>query len=237
MDELERMAAAGERFLPPANDVDEVLDFDALDHAFKKEGENEVGNALALLLHIGSSKRKQEMLEGLNDTTFSMKTEDYIARIQEVGFKKVLELPFHTVHGGQERNDTFYIFWHKDGLFLCMDTYNGDRNSANIYFNYEPNDQRKIWEGLDYVSGGFNGEEGKYFFAGNIDAREGIKHHLETIRTHGKFLNPWKKQDFLWFLHYGDTNGKEYDGYDYKVINQERIAMLPREIQEAIRGE
>jgi len=194
-------------------------------------------DALGIALHIASNKRKQEVLEGFNDTTFSMKTEDYIARIQEIGFKKVLELPFHIVHCGKERDDTFYIFWHKDGLVLCMDTYNGDRGSANIYFNYEPNDQRKIGEGLDHVSGGFNGEEGKYFFAGNIDVREGIKHHLETIRTHGKFLNPWKKQDFLWFLHYGDTNGKEYDGYDYKAINQERIAMLPKEIQEAIRGE
>ena len=236
---LDGLAAAGEKFLPPASSVDEVLDFDALDYAEEKmEGPGKGADNLGMFLHLASSRRKHEMLEGFNDTTLSMKSEDYIARIEEIGFKKVLEVPFHCRHCDEERDDTFYIFWHKDGLLLRMDTFNGNRNSADVYFNFEPNDQTKFWEGLDGVSsGGYEGEEGNLFFVGYIDAREAIKHNIQTIRTHGKFLNPWRRQGFLWLLHYGDTHGKEYDEYDYKAINQERIAMLPKEIQEAAKGD
>jgi len=237
MDNLDELAAFGETLLPQANSEDEVLSFDALNYAHQQVSEGKEGNALGMVLHMGSSKRKQEMLEGLNDTTLNMKTEDYIICIQSIGFKRVLEIPFHTLHCGKERDDTFYLFWHDDGLLLRMDTFSGNRNTADIYFNYSPNDQTRLWDGIDGCSGGFSGEEGKYFFVGSIDAREALKYKLQKIRAQGKFLNPWKKCGFLWLIHYGDTNGKKYGEYDYDAINQERIVMLPKEIQAAIKGD
>lgn len=234
---LEDVQKVGEKLLPQANSIDEVLNFDALDHAFKEAGEGKEGQALGMLLHLGSTKRKEEMLQGLNDTFFSMTAEDYIARIEEIGFKKVLEIPFHCCHCGTERDDTFYVFWHEDGILLRMDTYDGQRNSADIYFNYLPNDQNDLWKGTSGCSGGFSGEDNHLFFTGHRDAREAVKHNIQTMRAHGKFLKPWKKQGLLWLLHYGDTNGKQYGEYDYEAIRNERIAMLPKEIQETIKGE
>jgi hypothetical protein len=47
-------------------------------------------------------------------------------------------------------------------------------------------------------------------------------------------MKKWIRQPFLWLLHYGDT---KVAGYDFDEINQQRIAMFPTEVQEAICGE
>lgn len=62
----------------------------------------------------------------------------------------------------------------------------------------------------------------------------GFKHRLDNYRDTGIFMKKWIKQPFLWLLHYGDT---KVAGYDFDEINQQRIAMFPTEVQEAICGE
>lgn len=227
---FDKLVKMGERLLPSANSIDEVLDFDAIDYAEKMTGEDHGGNT-SILFHLAACQRRKEVLEGFNDTTLSMKAEDYIARIEEINFKKILEAPFHCSHHGREQDEMLFLFWHQDGLLLRMDTYGEDRNSAEVYFNYKPNDRLKAWEGLSHVSGGF---DESYIMSGWVDAREGIKHRLQTISAHGKFLNPWKRQMHLWLLNYCESHEKiEFPD----VINHKRITLLPKEIQEAIKGE
>ena len=66
---------------------------------------------------------------------------------------------------------------------------------------------------------------------GDHDGREALLFNLDRLRKHGDFLAPWIEQPFLWLLHYTDS---KTDGYDYKAIARERIAMLPPWVQEMI---
>lgn len=68
----------------------------------------------------------------------------------------------------------------------------------------------------------------------SCDCREAIKFNINRLSKKGCFVNKWKKQPFMWLLHYMD---KRNEGYDYKSINEERISMLPKYIQESIKGE
>lgn len=68
-------------------------------------------------------------------------------------------------------------------------------------------------------------------WSGNHDCREAVKLKITNMINKGVFLPKWKEQPFLWLLHYMDTKTK---GYDYKKINEERIAMLPQYVRDAI---
>jgi hypothetical protein len=72
-----------------------------------------------------------------------------------------------------------------------------------------------------------------YIWAGDHDCREALRFKIEGMKNNGTFLKTWKEQPFLWLLHHQDTEDKNYD---YKKINQERIALLPVEVQECIKG-
>lgn len=70
-------------------------------------------------------------------------------------------------------------------------------------------------------------------WSGNHDCREALKFKINRLAENGTFVAKWKKQPFLWLLHYMDTKNEDYN---YKVINEERIAMLPVDVQELIKG-
>lgn len=71
-------------------------------------------------------------------------------------------------------------------------------------------------------------------WSGYHDCREALKHTINSLAEEGDFLPKWKEQPFLWLLHHGEVNG---DGFNYKEINEKKIALLPLDIQEIIRGE
>lgn len=71
-------------------------------------------------------------------------------------------------------------------------------------------------------------------WSGDHDCREALKFNINRLAENGTFLKKWKEQPFLWLLHYGDTNNKDYD---YKAINDSRIKMLPEDVQQMIKGE
>jgi hypothetical protein len=71
-------------------------------------------------------------------------------------------------------------------------------------------------------------------YDGSFDCRVAIKHNINKLTKTGTFLSKWKEQPFLWLLHRGDT---EIKNYDHKAINAKRITMLPKDIQEKIKGE
>lgn len=71
-------------------------------------------------------------------------------------------------------------------------------------------------------------------WSGDHDCREALKFNINRLAENGTFLKKWNEQPFLWLLHYMDT---KKEGYNYKSINEERIAMLPIDVQELIKGE
>jgi hypothetical protein len=55
--------------------------------------------------------------------------------------------------------------------------------------------------------------------------------NLENLFANGEFVNPWPALPFMWLLHHGDT---KIEGYDYKAITDERIALLPENVLEGM---
>lgn len=73
----------------------------------------------------------------------------------------------------------------------------------------------------------------RHIWSGHNDCREAIKHTINSMVEEGDFLPKWKNQPFLWLLHHSDDKNHE----NYKEINEKKIALLPLDIQEIIKGE
>ncbi len=209
--------------------IAEHLEFDALHvagqltgNSYKDDPETET---IGLALHMRSVSRKRAALTASDDTDLSTALDRYIRIISEEGFREVLRIPFDGRGVGEGNKETFFVFWHDSGVLLNFDTFGGDRvNSGHLTCN---------WRGL---SGrwprSFTGHQKEGgIFVGHIDCREALRFRLRELREGGEFLCPWVECPWLWLLHYADT---EIDGYDYRAINQERLAMLPEDIRAAI---
>lgn len=225
-----------------------ILDFDPLVAASEATGvsykESEAVAFLGMAYAMENNALKNKALKNRRDSTYDTEAAEYIEIITELGFELVLKVPF-TNDDGVELNLQFFA--RQDGLILVFDEFQWDIeghvpvvNGANLYYNWKPNNIQTRWEVTS--SGGFvgpNGEslvqnpnitEDQYVWSGNHDAREAIRYKIQQLEKAGTFLSRWAQPPFLWFLHYMDTKGE----YDYKVINVERIAMLPEWVQEII---
>jgi hypothetical protein len=77
--------------------------------------------------------------------------ENYIKKIENFGFKKVLEIPFQVKIEPDHIKDTFYVFFHENyGIVLTFDTYynGGSVNGGNYYFEWEPKKQEDYFRDL-----------------------------------------------------------------------------------------
>lgn len=228
--------------------LNSILTFDPLQAAEDLTGrsmhDDDTVGMLGMLIAVKHNAVKNEQLVSMDDTTLQNDLDRYIRIITEMGFEQVLGLPFDAPGWGESdpvRHEHLYIFAHRDGLLLSFDTYNEIKvNSGKVYYCWEPNDN--IEEAYRCTSSGgwysFDPEtrpsrHNADYWAGDHDAREALRHNINKLRAHGTFLPKWPVGNklFLWLLHYRDT--KE-DGYDYKAINQKRIAMLPDWVREMI---
>lgn len=73
-----------------------------------------------------------------------------------------------------------------------------------------------------------------YIWCGDHDCREALKFNINRMVENGTFLKKWKKKPFMWLLHHMDS---KQEGYSYEEINEQRIKMLPEDVQELIKGE
>lgn len=193
----------------------DALNYDSLVEAEKITGKSykwdDGTSALGFILMHDNAKKKAKLLEENKDTdNFNQTTSEWINVIMSMGFEQVYSADI------PETDDKHYIFW-CDGVLLNFDTYNKKSiNSANAYFNSNT-----------YVSGcsGRTSKNGN--FIGNVDAREGLRFHLDQM----DILPIWEERPFIWLLNYMDT---KVDGYDYKAINEERISKLPEHVRNAI---
>lgn len=187
---------------------------------------------------------KQAAMELTGDTSFTNTVERYLRIAKEVGFTVVLELPFsvNDKHDKITRNEKFFVLWRKDGILLTFDTYGEDHvNGGNFYYNWKANEFGSRHDATS--SGGYVLPPGKKWddvdgqnltWAGHHDCREGLKFHIRQLEHYGKFLPKWEGRPHLWLLHHGDTDGKQWFELKSDEINEERIKMLPKEVQEAI---
>lgn len=70
-------------------------------------------------------------------------------------------------------------------------------------------------------------------WSGHHDCREAIKHNINSLANDGDFLPVWKDTPFLWLINHGESE----KNVDYKEINKRKIALLPQDIQDIIKGD
>ena len=211
-----------------------LLKFDAMDAAEKLTGtsykDSPATSAIGMGLFIGANNLKRQVLSSLDDTHSRTTLPEYLRIAKEEEFENILEVPF--TGRDDKREKLFVLFNRTDGILLCFDTYGGDKvNGRHFYYNWIPNgDWREAYRFTS--NGGFREINGHLIWSGDHDCREALRAHLAGLRDHGKFVTPWKVQPFLWFLHYMDTEDKNYD---YKAITGSRIDQFPDEIKKVIR--
>lgn len=135
-------------------DLGNLLDIDPLAEAEKITGKsykdedpdypvpgfNET-SALGFALNFEHARNKERVLQEMDDTCFRNTLEDYTRIITEEGFEKILEIPFIGDGWGEPVNDTFFVYWHPDGILLQFDTYNGNEtiNGSTFHYNWVTN--------------------------------------------------------------------------------------------------
>lgn len=221
------------------NTTRDLLNFDPLDYAERLTGESchtEATGMLGMALAMNHNRIKNEHLKTLGDTTYGDKLDRYTQIITEMGFEQVLDLPFtgKSYNGDDPREEHYFIYAHRDGLLLSFDTFGGNSvNGGKVCYCWKPSGPANQTYGLT-SSGCFrNYDSPDRYWAGDHDCREALQYKLNALRENGTFLQKWPADHniFLWLLHYMDT---KVDGYDYKAITAERLAMLPDWVQEMI---
>lgn len=230
--------------------LQEILSRDPVDEFIRSP----VANSGLFVHAMSVNQLKNDALQKCDDTTFSNKLDRYQRIIGEVGFRKVLEIPFRSHNG----TDTFFVYW-RDGILLSFDTYGDLVNGGTFSYNWKKgkNGHNPLSSGGWYI----RDESGKPTYdeqfgdlkdtpealvkiaaynekwnrekvwAGNHDCREAIRHRIAALEEFGTILPKWEFRPFLWLLHHGDTKIKDYD---YAKINAERTAMLPDDVRAAI---
>lgn len=117
-----------------------------------------------------------------------------------------------------------------DSEFNIVDQSNLDI-PADIEWSFNPDNWEEYKKNQQEIGKSIEKLNFYNLWVGDHDCREALKMNITYMIENGKFLTKWKERPFLWLLHYGD---KEVKGYDYQKINEERIAMLPDYVRDAI---
>lgn len=234
--------------------LDRSLAFDALADAEKITGESYKTDKRTEMLGLGmfflNNQLKEAMLLEAGDTPFSCEFNKQLAIALHEGFKVVLHDTFISNHKGDNGipyNETYMILWNPEGFLMTLESYREtSRNTAKLLYNLDLKEHvanKGTTSGIT-SSGSFVFDTSKatkenrygentYIWSGDHDAREGFRRTLGILRS----ANPlpiWKNAPFLWLVNYAESN---VDGYDYNAITNERIARLPQDVQDAIKGD
>jgi hypothetical protein len=165
--------------------------------------------------------------EPSGDTYYGMTLDQYVDKIESLDFDLVLAETFTHAHCGRERQDSQYIFAHREGWLILLETYTSDNgfhegedqgfgkpsaNTIELHYNWQP-------DHLDHranltSNGGFIHHPNTYdqdgeliawgdriepaIWSGHHDVREGLKHTMESLSNTGTILNPWEKNTMHW---------------------------------------
>lgn len=219
----------------PANLIEYALNYDPLSEAERITGssykDDESTAFLGMALSFENSRLKNEILKVTKDTCSSNTVDQDIAVIEDMGFQLLQSAPFTSVSGGVTSEEKWFIYW-KEGILVFFDTFHGGTNGGHAYFNLlmHPNEDDRY--SLQGFSGGYTrAEDGSIVAVGSIDIREGFRYKIQSMSERGSFITKWVDQPFLWLLHHMEP---KVHNYNYQLINGERIALLPAEVQNAI---
>lgn len=240
---VDRLVSSGEAArLLRTNGDDDIHEADPLDIAEKITGATD-GSAFGLGFLLMHAKKQiwERQATKTNDTFFQMSMKDYLSIVEQLGFKKILEVPFVS----SAVDNVQYHYW-RNGLLLVCDTHawkQGEeliRNSAVLYFNLVPKDlETSVFE-VTHLSGGFDfsypesekltfselcalkdrcwkspNRNDYYTFVGQMDVKEGLRKQLGLLERFCIVLPEWRTYPHLHLLHYVDYKTiKEEEGQD-----------------------
>lgn len=210
-----------------------ILKFDPVAAAERPNGSRDDKMMLVLAFVYGSVK--QEHLQSIGDSYYSMPFDHMLALINAEGFVKIYEKVFVDTQYPEDNNhiERYFVFFNEnDGIIITLESYRNRVNNAKMYYNIDlkPDGYRNRCTSSGHF---FRKENNKISttYIGYHDIREGFRFHLNHLRENGTFLAKWVERPWLWFLTYMDTKPAEYD---FKAINATVIAQFPQNVIEAI---
>lgn len=125
------------------------------------------------------------------------------------------------------------IFFHEEkGLILHAESY--DRtcvNSAMVYGEVKITGEELTDKQMYVLYRPCVNENKTCSFS--VQVVSGFCYHLDAISEACELSKTWSTDHFLWFLNYMDV---KVENYDYKKINQQKIAACTPEVQKIIFG-
>jgi hypothetical protein len=220
---------------------DELLNFDALDTAEKITGKSyktdKDTELLGLALLMGHKEEKKSRLAESCDTYFSQSLENYLSIVNELGFKLAYTEKI-IPKTKDDKEDTYYIFYHPEGIILSFDSYWGNKsiNGGNFYYNWRPNNiknRSRLTSSGSFAR--YDTENNDYIWSGYHDCREALRYNINRLREHGSFVTPWLDCPILWFSHYGDkVSSDDFNKRSemYKTLSKLRMEAFPQEVKD-----
>lgn len=171
--------------------------------------------------------------------TWGMDIKDVLSRVEEFGFKQVLDVPF--MNDDNTTQEHLYVYFHYQyGILLEFDTYGGNGvNGGNYYYQWSPTLFHPC-----FSSGGWVNVKETPLWEGHGDCRSGMFESITQLAHDGRFVTPWIEASRIFvptLVHYMDhfRTGTWDEGYELyrkalKEITPERFKMLPLLVQSAI---
>lgn len=126
----------------------------------KSYKEDDNTGLLGLAIQMEKNKILNQLMDKSDDTKFSEITEEYLRKVTDFGFEIVYSEDFQSEGWNSEViTEKLYILFHKEhSILLVFDTFRGNINGGNFYYNWSPND---IYNRMNCTSSG--GYEGLYW--------------------------------------------------------------------------
>ena len=221
-------------------DFNDMLKFDGLAEAEKLTGKSYKDDkdtmGLGMALHMLHGQQVKDELALRDDTYYSIPFSDALAIYYDLGFVDA----YSTTYELRGEVNSHIVLVHSDGIIMNITSYGSTLNSATMYYNWEheaPVDGERhpmqYVESGHYISSPYDAPERRWVWSGSHDARVGIRHSLDRLRSNGKFLPIWEEKPFIWFLNPAD---ERKDSDTYKAVNERVIAAMTPAVQEMING-
>lgn len=221
-----------------------VLSYDVMEDAKSmmeiREIVTERQKLVAVALQLSSNLNRTDYLKSIQDTTFTSKTEDYLAIAEKFGFERAGEF---TLYRTDEANDPCpekqFVYGIPDlGIILNLQTSRGNINTAQVHYAWRPpvsdmSEKQRIQYSQLHRGGSWESptvpdwraqskDYGVFppdlFWFGHHDGREALCFYLRKMLEVGRFHKVWPKSQACEM--FGLCNDWDYNAPEVRAEKQ-----------------